>query len=133
MSKELELGMRIGTILRGALSKARAFPKAKRGNVAMIFGLSLIPLALAAVVLLCGLFMWQEQARENARQQARLAQLTLERAEVAHQAENALGLVGSMLLTAGNDSGQIISDRTVPPLRSSFETAKTKISQYIDL
>ena len=29
-----------------------------------------IPLALAAVVLLCGLFMWQEQARENARQQS---------------------------------------------------------------
>jgi CHASE1-domain containing sensor protein len=92
-----------------------------------------IPVAFAVVVLLCGLFVWQQQAREHARQQARLAQLTLERAQVARQAEQALGLVGSMLLSAGNDSGQIISDRTVPPLRNSFEAAKNKINQYIDL
>lgn len=91
-----------------------------------------IPMAFAVVILLCGLFVWQQQARERARQKA-LAQLTLERARVAHQAENALGLVGSMLLSAGNDSGQIISDRTVPPLRNSFETAKNKINRYIDL
>ena len=91
-----------------------------------------VPLALVVVVLMCGFFVWQQKARQNARQQAR-AQLALERAQVAHQAENALGLVGSMLLSAGNDSQQIISDRTVPPLRDSFETAKTKISQYIDL
>ena len=92
-----------------------------------------ISMALAALVLLCSLFVWRQQARERTRQRARLAQLTLERTQVARQAENALGLVGSMLLSAGNDSGQIISDRTVPPLRNSFETAKTKINQYINL
>jgi hypothetical protein len=91
-----------------------------------------IPVALAGVVLVCGFFVWQQQVRERARQQA-LAQLTLERTRVARQAEQALGFVGSMLLSAGNDSGQIISDRTVPPLRNSFEAAKNKINQYIDL
>ncbi len=91
-----------------------------------------IPAALAGVVLVCGFFVWQQQVREHARQQA-LAQLTLERTRVARQAEQALGFVGSMLLSAGNDSGQIISDRTVPPLRNSFEAAKNKINQYIDL
>jgi hypothetical protein len=89
------------------------------------------PLAIAGVVLACGLMVWQWQARDA--RQARLAQLSVERARVAHQAEDALGFVGSVLLNAGNDSGQIISDRTVPPLRNSFETAKTKITQHIDL
>jgi anti-sigma factor RsiW len=88
-----------------------------------------IPVTLAGMVLLCGLLVWQQQARERAWQQARLAQRT----RVARQAEDALGLVGSMLLSAGNDSGQIISDRTVPPLRNSFEAAKNKINQYLDL
>jgi len=89
-----------------------------------------IPLAFAGVILACGFFVWQ-QSSEHARQQAQLAQL--ERTRVASQAEDALGLVGSMLLSAGNDSRQIISDRTVPPLRISFETAKNKINHYIDL
>jgi hypothetical protein len=92
-----------------------------------------IPMAFAVVVVAAGLFVWQQQAREHAREQARLAQLTLERTRVARQAEDALGLVGSMLLSAGNDSGQIISDRTVPPLRNSFEAAKNKINRYLDL
>ncbi len=92
-----------------------------------------IPLAFAVVVLVCGLFVWQQQAREHAREEAQLAQLTLERARVAQQAETALKLVGSVLLSAGNNSTQIISDRTVPPLQNSFETAKNKISQYLDL
>jgi anti-sigma factor RsiW len=92
-----------------------------------------IPMAFAGLMLACGLLVWQRLAREHVRQQAQLAQLTAERARVAHQAENALGLVGSVLLSAGNDSGKIISDRAVPPLRDSFETAKNKLNRYIDL
>jgi hypothetical protein len=42
-------------------------------------------------------------------------------------------LVGSVLLHAGAHSEKIISDRTVPPLRDSFELAKNKITQHIDL
>ena len=92
-----------------------------------------IPVAFAGFILVCGLLVWQWQVRENVRRQERLAQLTIERAHVAHQAEDALGLVGSVLLDAGNHSQKIISDRTVPPLRNSFETAKSKIIPYIDL
>jgi len=87
------------------------------------------PMALAGLMLACGLLGWQRHARHR----TELAQLTAERARVAHQAENALGLVGSVLLSAGNDSGKIISDRTVPALRDSFETAKKTLNQYIDL
>ena len=87
-----------------------------------------IPVATAGLVLACALIVWQWQAHHYARQ-AQLAR----RAQVAHQAENALGLVGSVLISAGTDSGQIISDRTVPPLRDSIETAKNKIIQHINL
>jgi len=42
--------MRIGSMVRQLRNHMRAFPKARSGNVAMIFGLSLIPLCLAAGV-----------------------------------------------------------------------------------
>jgi anti-sigma factor RsiW len=91
-----------------------------------------VPLTVAVVALACGLFLGRQQTRKYA-QDALLVQRSVERAQVAHQARNALGFVGSVLLSAGNDSGQIISDRTVPPLRSSFETAKNKIIPNLDL
>ena len=91
-----------------------------------------VPLAVAAVALAFGLFLGQRQTEKYARQ-AQLVQLSVERARVAHQAQDALGFVGSVLLSAGNDSGQIISDRAVPPLRNSFETAKNKIIPNLDL
>lgn len=40
--------MSIGTAIRFVLGRLRAFPKAKGANVAMIFGLALVPLMLAA-------------------------------------------------------------------------------------
>jgi type II secretory pathway component PulM len=92
-----------------------------------------MPLAFAGVIVVCCLCLWQWQVHENARQQAKLAQLTIERARVARQAQDAMGLVGSVLLKAGAHSEKIISDRTVPQLRNSFETAKNKIIQNIDL
>ena len=92
-----------------------------------------IPLAFAGFILTCCLVVWQWQARENARRQAQLAQLTMERTRVARQAQDAMGLVGSVLLDAGEHSEEIISERTVPQLRNSFETAKNKLTQHIDL
>jgi len=91
------------------------------------------PLAFAGFILACCLVVWQWQARENARRQAQLAQLTMERTRVARQAQDAMGLVGSVLLDAGEHSEEIISERTVPQLRNSFETAKNKLTQHIDL
>ncbi len=88
-----------------------------------------IPAVFVAIVLVCGLLVGQWRMRENLREQAKLAQLTRERVHVAHQAEEALGLVGSVLIDAGNHSEKIISDRTIPPLRDSLETARNKIIQ----
>lgn len=90
-------------------------------------------MAIAGLALVGCLSAWQWQARQSARKEAQLAQLTLERTRVARQAENTLDLVGSVLLHAGAHSEKIISDRTVPPLRDSFELAKNKITQHIDL
>jgi hypothetical protein len=92
-----------------------------------------MPLAFAAFIVICGILLWQWQARENVRQQAQLAQLTTERANVARQAQDAMELVGSVLIDAGAHSEKIISDRTVPQLRNSLETAKNKLNPYIDL
>ena len=87
------------------------------------------PMAIAILVVACSLSVWRWNAVETAREQARLA----ERIQIASQAQDALGLVGSVLLDASAHSQQIISDRTVPPLRNSLETTKNKINQYIDL
>ncbi len=42
------MGLTMSTMLTRLAAKARAFLRAKRGNVAMIFGLAVIPLAIAA-------------------------------------------------------------------------------------
>jgi hypothetical protein len=116
---------RVRDKVRGRISAREASPRRLRYAIAM---------AIAGLVLVCGLSVWQWHAVESARQQARLAELnTRERARVANQAEDALGWVGSVLLDAGAHSEKIISDRTVPPLRNSLETTKNKITQYIDL
>ena len=93
-----------------------------------------IPLAVVGLVVVCSLSIWRWQAGENARQQAKLVeQTTLDRARVASQAQDALGLLGSVLANAGADSGRIISDTAVPPLRDSFELAKNKIIHPTEL
>lgn len=93
-----------------------------------------IPFAIAGLVLVCGLSVWRWQAMENMHQQAKLAaQTKLDHAEVAKQAEGALGLLGSVFANAGADSERIISDTAVPPLRDSLDTAKNKIIHYTEL
>ncbi len=42
--------MRIGIVLQTLVNRLRVFPKATRGNIAMIFGLALIPICLAVGV-----------------------------------------------------------------------------------
>src|SRR4051812_9402457 len=114
---------RVRDQVRGRISARESSPRRLRLAV---------PFAVASAALACGLIAGQLQAHKYLRE-AQLAQRSVERARVAHQAENALGFVGSVLLSAGNDPGQIISDRAVPPLRNSFETAKNKITQQINL
>jgi len=94
----------------------------------------ILRLATACLILVCCLSLWRWHTTEVARQRAELAELnSRQRAQVATQVEDALGLVGSVLLDAGTQSGKIISDRTVPPLRSSLDITKIKITQYLNL
>lgn len=88
--------------------------------------------AVAGLVFCLSMWLWQRN--ENARLQAALLeQRKAERALVANQAEQALALVGSELLHVGAHSEKIISDRAVPPLRNSIETAKNKITHSMEL
>ena len=93
-----------------------------------------IPLALAAAVLLCGLFVRSRLAGGNAGRQRELAQQPAHsRMQAARQAETALGIIGTVLLDAGAHSESVISDRAIPPLRNGLETAKNKIIRHTEL
>ena len=93
-----------------------------------------IPFAVACLVLAVGLTVWRWQVGEVARQQAGLvAQEKLDHARINREAQDALGLLGRVLANAGADSGRIISDRAVSPLRNSLELAKNKIIQHTEL
>jgi anti-sigma factor RsiW len=93
-----------------------------------------IPLAAAALVLVCGVSVWHLRAGEKARHQAELAERAAqERAQIAHQAEGALGLIGRVLADAKAHSEKVIYDRAVPPLRNSLRTANNKIIHNMQL
>lgn len=87
-----------------------------------------VPFVATAMFFAAGILTWRWQARERALQEARLAE---QRTQTAMQAENALKLMGSMVTDAAVDSGKIISNEAVPPLRNSFETAKTQLTHSI--
>ena len=93
-----------------------------------------IPLAAAALMLVCGISVWHRQAESKARQEAALAERAAQdRVQIARQAQDALGLIGSVLTDAGVHSGKVIYDRAVPPLRNSLQTANNKIIHDIQL
>ena len=90
--------------------------------------------AIAGFVLVVSLSVWLWQRNENTRPQTTSVERPRpERALVAKQAQAALVLVGSELLDASAHSEKIISDRAVPPLRNSIETAKNKLTHPMEL
>lgn len=93
-----------------------------------------IPLAAAGLVLVYGVLVWHQHEENEARQQAALAERAAQdRVQIARQAEDALGFIGSVLADAGAHSGKVIYDRAVPPLRNSFQSANNKIIHDIQL
>ncbi len=92
-----------------------------------------IAMAFAGAIVVCCLAGWRWQADVRARRQAELERVRLGRVQVATEARDALGLIGMELVDAGAHSGKIISDRAVPPLRDSLQTARNKIIQHIEL
>jgi len=93
-----------------------------------------IPVALAGIVLLCGLLLarWRP-AGGNARQPELVEQQTHGGTQAAREAETALGLIGSALLNAGARSETAVSERAIPPLQHGFDRARNKIIHHTQL
>lgn len=86
-----------------------------------------LPLAVAALALLCSLLVWRQPAGKDA-PPTNPAHLPGDpHMQAARQTQRALALLGSALYEAGAHSEQVLSDRAIPPLRTSFQTAKNKI------
>jgi hypothetical protein len=86
------------------------------------------------LVLLCSLTVWLRISGGHFDRQPKFVERApLKHAEVAEQAEGALGFIGSVLLDAGARSEKVISDKTVPRLRNSLETTKNKVIHRIKL
>jgi anti-sigma factor RsiW len=92
-----------------------------------------MPAAAAVLVMVGCVWTWHWHAGGKARQEAAQAEQERTRVQIAFQAEGALGLIGSVLANAGAESERVISERAVPPLRNSLQTANNKISHYIQL
>ncbi len=90
--------------------------------------------ALAGLILLCGLALWQwPPGRDGHERLQQAAGSKIDNAQIAEQAEGALGCIGRVLLDAGSQSEKVILQGAVPPLRDSLETAKNKIVNHITL
>lgn len=92
-----------------------------------------IAFVTAVLVVLCGLAVWRQTPTGEAARPAQPAPAaTLARAQVARQAEEALGYIGGILLKTGAHTEKIVLNQAVPPLRNSFTTAKEKLLNHIE-
>lgn len=90
--------------------------------------------AAAGLALLCGVALWRRPAGGDTQRHAdRALSGRMDSAQIAEQAEGALGYIGQILLEAGSHSEGVILKGAVPPLRSSLETVKNKIIGHVPL
>ena len=93
-----------------------------------------IAVALAASVVLCGIVLLQWPIGRGARRASDVAQSRpIDRVQVAHQVEGTFAYIGQVMVDAGAHSQRVILNDAVPQLRNSFETAKDKIMNHIEL
>ena len=85
--------------------------------------------AVAGLAMLGCILVWHGQASAKARQQALLAQ----RIQTVRQACDAMQLIGCVLAEAGAQSGKVIAEQAVPPLRKSLQEGKNKITHKKEL
>src|SRR6478672_2378362 len=74
-----------------------------------------LAISFAVLMSVCGVSIWNWHSERNAKQAELDRQALHDRMQIAHQTEDALGLIGSVLAKAGADSGKVIYDRAVPP------------------
>jgi len=93
-----------------------------------------IAAALAASIMLCGIALWRWSVGGGSPRASEVAQKeTIDRVQVARQAEGTLAYIGQVMVHAGAHSERVILNDAVPQLRNSLETAKNKIINRIEL
>jgi len=93
-----------------------------------------IAVALGALVALCGIALWRWPTAENTpRASEVMSKEAVDRVQVARQVEGTFAYIGQVMVDASAHSEKVILNDAVPQLRNSFETAKNKIMNRIDL
>jgi hypothetical protein len=90
--------------------------------------------AVSIACLLAAIPVWQWQVRRGARlatAEMAAAQARADRAVVLQQTQEALGYIGQALVRAAAHTENALLREAVPPLRNSFEIAKSKITKPI--
>ena len=93
-----------------------------------------IAVAVAASVVLCGIALLRWPSRESSAPAPQVASKeVVDRVQVARQVEGTFAYIGQVMVDAGAHSQRVILNDTVPQLRNSFETAKDKLMNHIEL
>jgi hypothetical protein len=93
-----------------------------------------IAAALAASVVVCGIALLRWPAGEGAWRGPEVTPKdAINRAQVARQVEGTFAYIGQVMVDASARSERVILNDAVPQLRNSFETAKDKIMNHIEL
>jgi hypothetical protein len=93
-----------------------------------------IAAALAASVVLCGIVLLRWPVGQGSRRASKIAQKeSIDRVQVARQVEGTFAYIGQVMVDASAHSQRVILNDAVPQLRNSFETAKDKIMNHIEL
>jgi hypothetical protein len=93
-----------------------------------------IAAGLAASVALCSIALWRWPSREGSAPAPEVASKeVVDRVQVARQAEGTLEYIGQVMVHASAHSEKVILNDAVPQLRDSFETAKDKLMNHIEL
>jgi hypothetical protein len=93
-----------------------------------------IGVALAASVVLCSIVLWRWPVGRSSQPTAEVAQTQpIDRVQIARQVEGTFAYIGQVMADASAHSQRVILNDAVPQLRNSFETAKDKIMNHIEL
>jgi hypothetical protein len=93
-----------------------------------------IAVAVAASIVLCGIALLRWPARKESARTTEVVQTeAIDRVQVARQVEGTFAYIGQVMVDASAHSQRVILNDAVPQLRNSFETAKDKLMNHIEL
>jgi hypothetical protein len=93
-----------------------------------------IAAGLAALIVLCGIALLRWSVGRGSQRAPEWTQKEpVDRTLVARQVEGTFAYIGQVMVDASAHSERVILNDAVPQLRNSFETAKDKIMNHIEL